>query len=64
MLYGNQRLKHFLSRYHSHKTKVILVGSIFTCPFEKDGGFWNTVLWSDETKTELFGQIQAQQVWN
>ena len=30
---------------------------------DKDRGFWQSVLWSDETKMELFGHNDQQYVW-
>ena len=30
---------------------------------KQDPSFWSTILWSDETKLELFGHMDAQYVW-
>ena len=30
---------------------------------DKEEKLWNTVIWSNETKMELFGMKQAQRVW-
>lgn len=33
------------------------------CHLKQDPSFWSTILWSDETKLELFGHVDAQYVW-
>lgn len=30
---------------------------------DKDHDFWNNVLWTDESKTELFGHQNSRHVW-
>ena len=30
---------------------------------KEDASFWSTTLWSDETKLELFGHMDAEYVW-
>lgn len=30
---------------------------------QQDSSFWSTILWSDETKLELFGHMDAEYVW-
>lgn len=31
--------------------------------WKKDSDFWNSILWSDETKIELFRRNQSQRMW-
>jgi hypothetical protein len=36
---------------------------VCNCTWDKDRTFWRNVLWSDETKIELFGHNDHRYVW-
>uniref|UniRef100_A0A673VRW4 Uncharacterized protein n=1 Tax=Salmo trutta TaxID=8032 RepID=A0A673VRW4_SALTR len=46
---SSARKNPLLQNHHKKQTKVC------NCTWDKDHTFWRNVLWSDETKTELFG---------